>query len=63
MAETELEDSDRDYVDQQDVHASSSKQIDIFLRVKPVTRPTDRITLDSLESTVAFNIPRDSAAG
>eukprot|EP00775_Hariotina_reticulata_P013682 gene13682-13804_t len=62
MAEPERELSNGD-IEAQDVHASSSKQIDIFLRVKPVLKPTDRITLDNLESTVAFNIPRDSAAG
>ena len=37
--------------------------IDIFLRVKPVLRPTNRIVIDPLEGSVEFNIPRDAAAG
>eukprot|EP00879_Flechtneria_rotunda_P025732 GHRR01027371.1.p1 GENE.GHRR01027371.1~~GHRR01027371.1.p1 ORF type:complete len:323 (+),score=74.77 GHRR01027371.1:204-1172(+) len=37
--------------------------IDIFLRIKPVPRPTNRILVDSLEGKVEFNIPRDAAAG
>eukprot|EP00878_Enallax_costatus_P046148 GHUV01055775.1.p1 GENE.GHUV01055775.1~~GHUV01055775.1.p1 ORF type:complete len:202 (+),score=55.82 GHUV01055775.1:502-1107(+) len=37
--------------------------IDIFLRVKPVPRPANRIVIDPLEGSVEFNIPRDAAAG
>lgn len=37
--------------------------IDIFLRIKPVPRPTNRIVIDPLEGSVEFNIPRDAAAG
>lgn len=37
--------------------------IDIFLRVKPVPRPTNRIVIDPLDGNVEFNIPKDTAAG
>uniref|UniRef100_A0A383VGS4 Kinesin-like protein n=1 Tax=Tetradesmus obliquus TaxID=3088 RepID=A0A383VGS4_TETOB len=40
-----------------------SSNIDIFLRVKPVPRPTNRIVVDPLDGNVEFNIPRDSSAG
>jgi len=42
---------------------AAASRLTSSLRVKPVARPTNRITLDTLSSTVAFNIPRDSAAG
>jgi kinesin family protein 6/9 len=40
-----------------------SSNIDIFLRVKPVPRPTNRIVVDPLDGNVEFNIPRESSAG
>jgi hypothetical protein len=40
-----------------------SSNIDIFLRVKPVPRPTNRIVVDPLDGNVELNIPRESSAG
>ncbi|KAG1675136.1 hypothetical protein FOA52_003359 [Chlamydomonas sp. UWO 241] len=37
--------------------------IDIFLRIRPVKRASDRLVVDSLESKVDFVIPRDEAQG
>jgi hypothetical protein len=43
--------------------AGHSSNIDIFLRVKPVPRSTNRIVLNPLDGNVEFNIPRESSAG
>jgi kinesin family protein 6/9 len=40
-----------------------SSSIDIFLRVRPVARPSPRVALDLAEQRVAFSIPRDAEAG
>ena len=40
-----------------------SSNIDLFLRVRPVARPSPRLSLDLAEQKVAFNIPRDAEAG
>ena len=43
--------------------AMESNNIDIFLRVRPVARPSPRVALDLAEQRVSFNIPRDVEAG
>lgn len=40
-----------------------TSSISIFLRVKPVARPTARIVLEPLDGNVEFRVPRDAAAG
>lgn len=40
-----------------------SSNIDIFVRIKPVDRPSSRLLVDSSEGRVEFNLPRDAAAG
>ncbi|KAG2448578.1 hypothetical protein HYH02_006469 [Chlamydomonas schloesseri] len=37
--------------------------IDIFVRIKPVSKPSPRLAIDNLENKVEFNIPRNEAAG
>ncbi|PNW88606.1 hypothetical protein CHLRE_01g036800v5 [Chlamydomonas reinhardtii] len=37
--------------------------IDIFVRVKPVPKPSPRLGIDNSENKVEFNIPRNEAAG
>lgn len=40
-----------------------NSNIDIFLRVRPVSKPSSRLAVDTQESKVEFSIPRDAAAG
>ena len=40
-----------------------NSNIDIFVRVKPVQRPSNRLGVDTSDSVVQFNIPRDASAG
>ncbi len=37
--------------------------IEIFLRIKPVKRPSDRVVVDTSENKLEFVIPRDEAQG
>ena len=40
-----------------------SSNIDIFLRVRPIGRPSARVQLDENDNKVEFNIPKEAAAG
>jgi hypothetical protein len=44
-------------------NVGNPSNIDIFLRVRPVPTPSQRLQLDQTESKVEFNIPRDVSAG
>lgn len=43
--------------------AKENNNIDIFLRVRPVNRPSPRLSVDALENRVEFNIPKEASAG
>ena len=40
-----------------------SRNIEIFLRLKPVQRPAKAMTTDAMENIVTFNVPKDDSAG
>ncbi|MEW5312344.1 MAG: hypothetical protein WDW38_003985 [Sanguina aurantia] len=40
-----------------------NSNIDIYLRVKPVSKPSSQVVLDQAESKLEFNIPREVSAG
>lgn len=40
-----------------------NSNIDIFLRVRPVKSPSNRLIVDQTENRVEFNIPRDARDG
>ena len=42
---------------------AATSNITIFLRVRPVPRPSPRLLLDEADGGVEFNIPRDAVAG
>ena len=37
--------------------------IEIFLRLRPVKSPSDRVSVDQSEAKVEFNLPRDTSQG
>jgi kinesin family protein 6/9 len=43
--------------------AEGASNIDIFLRIKPVQRPSGKLSWDGTEGLVAFNMPRDVTQG
>jgi kinesin family protein 6/9 len=43
--------------------AAENANIDIFLRVKPVPRPSDKLFIDNNENKLEFVIPRSLAQG
>lgn len=42
---------------------TKDNNIEIHLRVRPVGRPSSRLSIDQLENRVEFNIPREASAG
>lgn len=42
---------------------SDSSNIDIFLRIKPVQRPSQKLSWDPNEGLIQFNMPRDVSQG
>ena len=42
---------------------SNASAIDIFIRVRPVPKPSPLLEVDNSEGKVSFTIPRDEAAG
>lgn len=40
-----------------------NSNIDIYVRVKPTSKPSNRLALDTSDNVLQFNIPRDVAAG
>lgn len=40
-----------------------NSNIDIYLRVKPVAKPSSQVVLDQAENKLEFNIPREASAG
>lgn len=42
---------------------NTSSNIDIFLRIRPTSKPSNRLLIDAEERKLEFNIPRDVAAG
>lgn len=62
-----VEDAERAQLDlggiEHDKRSTTASNIDIFLRIKPVSHPTNRIVIDPLDGNVEFNIPRNTAAG
>ena len=45
------------------LHPHRQSFIDIYLRIRPVSRATKALTWDPIESTVAFFIPREESRG
>lgn len=37
--------------------------IDIFLRIRPVSRPSNKLAWDPIENLVSFNIPKSDESG
>jgi hypothetical protein len=46
-----------------DARNVAASNISIFLRVRPVARPSPRLLLDAADGSVEFNIPKDAVAG
>jgi hypothetical protein len=42
---------------------AASSSIDIYLRLRPVARPSNFVEVDPEDQKIAFNIPRELAAG
>ena len=42
---------------------AQKKDVEIFLRVKPVKNPSRRVIVDTLENKIEFNVPRAESAG
>jgi hypothetical protein len=42
---------------------AENSAIDIFLRLRPVPRPSTRVIVNPTEAEVEFNIPKQAAAG
>lgn len=45
------------------IKAPQSSTIDIFLRVKPVPKPSSKLIVDLTDCKVEFNLPKDTTAG
>ncbi|KAL6757573.1 P-loop containing nucleoside triphosphate hydrolase protein [Haematococcus lacustris] len=42
---------------------SNNANIDIFVRIRPVAKPSPRLVVDNSDNRLEFNMPRDAAAG
>lgn len=42
---------------------AASSRISVFLRVRPVARPSPRVALEAADAAVEFTVPRDAGAG